>query len=243
MLMVSAMTWMETSVPSAFTVPIDHDDATVFAAPRGNHRGRTAFRWCGRKTGDGGNMRIPAALVSVLVSGALTLTPVVGQQLALAPEADCATEEPDSVQISWDSPCEQGDWLFEPGVGCRMWDWHPDSKDKASWTGACNGLLKEGRGVVQWTEHGKPIDHFEGNYRNGRREGPGLYVWNGTNRFEGTYADDVPHGPGTVTLAGTTLAGDWHKGCLTVGSRVVAIGVSRASCENGQMAGETATLE
>lgn len=184
-------------------------------------------------------------ILSVLVSSALMLTvlPVLGQQTALAPRADCAPEEPDPVQISWDAPCEQGNWLFEPGVGCRMWDWHPDTEDRASWTGTCKGVLKDGRGVVQWTEHGKPIDRFEGIYRDGRRNGPGRYVWNETDHFEGTYADDVPHGPGTVTLAGTTLTGTWHKGCLAVGGKVVAIGVSRASCENGELAGETATLK
>lgn len=183
-------------------------------------------------------------ILPILVASALTLTvlPALGQQLALSSQADCATEEPDSVQISWDGPCENGTWLFEPGVGCRMWDWHPDTEDRASWTGACKGVLKEGRGVVQWTEHGKPIDRFEGSYRDGRREGPGVYVWNDTDRFEGIYVDDLPHGPGTVSLAGTTLSGNWQRGCLAAGGKLVAIGVSRASCGSVDIAGRTATL-
>lgn len=183
---------------------------------------------------------LPAAVSTALI---LTVLPVLGQQLALAPKADCAPAEPDPVQISWDAPCESGNWLFEPGIGCRMWDWHPDPDDRASWTGSCRGAVKEGHGVLQWTEHGQPIDRFEGTYRDGRREGPGRYSWNETDRFEGSYVDDLPHGPGTVTLAGTTLSGYWHKGCLAVGGRVVAIGVSRASCEDGELVGETATLE
>lgn len=173
-------------------------------------------------------------ILPVLVSSALMLTvlPVVAQQIALAPgKSDCAVDEPDTVQISWDAPCEEGNWLLEPGVGCRMWDWQPDQQDKPSWSGSCRASLKEGAGVAQWTEHGQPIDRFEGTYRNGRREGIGSYVWNATDRFEGTYVNDVPNGYGTVTLAGTTMSGEWRNGCLKVGDKVVAIGVSRASCD------------
>lgn len=178
----------------------------------------------------------------VLVWSALVLTvlPAAAQQIATA-KGDCAADEPDPVQISWDAPCEQGNWLLEPGVGCRMWDWHPDLEDKASWSGSCRGALKEGTGVVQWTEHGEPIDRFEGTYRNGRREGAGRYSWTPTDWFEGTYANDVPHGPGTVSLGGVTLSGTWRNGCLAVDDKVVAVGVSRASCEDKPR--ETADLK
>lgn len=173
----------------------------------------------------------------------LAAVPGIAQQLALAPKPDCAMDEPDPVQINWNAPCEEGGWLLEPGVGCRMWDWHPDAQDKVSWSGTCHGALKEGRGVAQWTEHGQPVDRFEGVYRNGRREGPGRYSWNATDRFEGSYANDLPHGYGTVTLAGTTLSGEWRNGCLAADGKVVAIGVSRQSCEAGAtLAQETANL-
>jgi hypothetical protein len=174
-------------------------------------------------------LRIVPAIVWFVVM--LTVLPAVAQQLALVPgNRDCATDEPDPVQVSWKAPCEQGNWLFEPGVGCRMWDWHPDKDDKATWTGACRSSLKQGQGVVQWTEHGQPIDRFEGTYRNGRREGAGRYAWNESDRFDGAYVDDLPNGFGTVTLNGTTLSGEWRNGCLTVGDKTVAIGVTLAGC-------------
>lgn len=201
-----------------------------------------AFHFHGRKAVEG----VLVKILPVLVSSGLMLTvfPVLAQQLALAPgRSDCAGAEPDPVEISWNAPCQQGDWLFEPGVGCRMWDWHPDKHDKVTWSGACRSSLKEGNGVSQWTEHGLPIDRFEGTYRNGRREGAGRYVWNATDRFEGTYANDLPNGFGTVTLAGTTLSGEWRNGCLKTGDKVVAIGVPRASCEHEpEYTAETATL-
>ena len=84
------------------------------------------------------------------------------QKVAMVPaQSDCPSQEPDSLQISWTEPCDQGDWLLDTRNGCRMWDWHPDLKDRAMWSGACPAGKKEGRGVVQWFEHGQPIDRFE----------------------------------------------------------------------------------
>jgi MORN repeat len=51
---------------------------------------------------------------------------------------------------------------------------------------------------VQWFEHGRPIDRFEGVYRRGKREGFGRYDWPTGERFEGTYADDLPTGRGAL---------------------------------------------
>jgi len=181
------------------------------------------------RAGEGAIVKFVSVFVSSVVM--IVALPVLAQEIALmAGKQDCATDEPDSVQISWTEPCDSGTWLFEPGVGCRMWDWHPDPGDKATWSGSCRGVLKEGYGVMQWTEHGQPIDRFEGVYRNGRREGLGRYSWNATDRFEGTYVNDVPNGFGTAHLAGETLSGEWRKGCLAVDGKVVAIGVARASC-------------
>ncbi|CAN5364646.1 hypothetical protein BH10PSE6_BH10PSE6_25020 [soil metagenome] len=153
------------------------------------------------------------------------------QHLVMAPaQADCPTEEPDSVQISWTQPCEEGDWLLDTTVGCRMWDWHPDPQDRAVWSGGCPSGKKDGRGTVQWFEHGQRIDRFEGTYRGGKREGFGRYVWNEENSFEGQYLNNVPNGFGTATLAGEAFAGDWKNGCFSKDGRVVAIGVERSSC-------------
>jgi hypothetical protein len=178
-------------------------------------------------------MRFPSYILAMLFAATCCGAggSAAAQDVALAPGTpDCPFDEPDPVQISWNAPCENGNWLFDTEVGCRMWDWHPDPHDKAVWSGSCPHGLKEGRGVVQWYEHGQPIDRFEGTYRNGRREGFGRYQWNETDRFEGTYANDVPHGFGTAELAGETFAGDWQGGCLKKGARLVAIGVPRRTC-------------
>ena len=58
---------------------------------------------------------------------------------------------------------------------------------------------------MQWVEHGRPIDRFEGVYRRGKREGFGRYDWPTGDRFEGTYADDLPNGRGSVTIDGCRI--------------------------------------
>jgi len=156
---------------------------------------------------------------------------VFAQELAMAPsQTDCPSQAPDSLQISWTQPCEEDDWLLDTRAGCRMWDWHPDPQDRAVWSGSCPSGKKDGRGTVQWFEHGQRIDRFDGTYRAGKREGFGRYVWNEENLFEGSYHDDVPSGFGTATIVGETFAGDWKNGCLRQGSRVIAIGVERTTC-------------
>lgn len=168
----------------------------------------------------------PLAAIMMLASAT-----AFGQPVALMTDKpDCPSQEPDSVQISWDTPCDSGNWLYDTELGCRMWDWHPDPHDRAVWNGACPKGLKEGPGVVQWYEHGQAIDRFVGTYRHGKREGFGRYEWNASDRFEGVYANDVPHGFGTASLAGQVFSGEWKNGCFRAGSRIVAIGVPRASC-------------
>jgi hypothetical protein len=169
----------------------------------------------------------------VVIASALLLAagPVSAQQMALTQaRSECPPGEPDSLQISWTAPCETGTWLFDTEAGCRMWDWHPEPQDKVVWRGACHGKLPEGPGEAQWFEHSQAIDRFIGTYREGKRQGEGHYVWNKTVRFDGSYADDVPQGYGVAQIEGETVAGEWNKGCLSSGGKVVAIGVPRASC-------------
>jgi hypothetical protein len=49
-------------------------------------------------------------------------------------------------------------------------------------------------------------------------------VWNETDRYEGSYEDDRPHGFGTANLAGEVFSGQWKRGCLKSGEKIVAIG-------------------
>src|SRR5262249_9567772 len=67
-----------------------------------------------------------------------------GEPLTEQEPMACRVDEPDSVQINWDTPCLQGTWLLDTELGCRMWDWHPTPEDTATWSGACRGGAKAG---------------------------------------------------------------------------------------------------
>ena len=121
-----------------------------------------------------------------------------------------------------------------PGAGCRLWDWHPAPEDTATWSGACLSGRKEGHGVVQWYEHGRPIDRFEGVFRRGKREGFGRYDWPAGQRYQGTYETDLPNGQGTVTIDGVSFAGAWRRGCLVHGDKLIAIGIPLSTCGRGK---------
>jgi hypothetical protein len=186
-----------------------------------------------------------APSIASRTAGALVAALIASHGVAAAQEEpsasnaiECSPAEPDSVQISWQAPCDSDSWLFEPNVGCRMWDWHPGVSDRATWTGQCRSGVKAGWGTVQWFEHGQAIDRFEGTYRNNKREGFGRYSWTKDTSYEGSYANDVPNGPGTAKVLGESFVGDWKNGCFAKGARVVAIGVERSSC-----AGLAAELE
>lgn len=149
---------------------------------------------------------------------------------AVAFAAECQPTEPDSLQVSWNTPCESGDWLFDTEAGCRMWDWHPDPMDTVTWTGVCQNGSKEGPGIVQWFEHAEPIDRFEGFFHKGQRKGFGRYSWTARDQYEGQYEADLPSGYGTVRIGGESFSGIWHHGCLQNRDRIIAIGARLSSC-------------
>ena len=177
---------------------------------------------------------IAGLMMRAILLALITLLTLLPHRTSAEEPNACSVNEPDSVQISWNAPCLEGTWLLDTELGCRMWDWHPAPEDTATWSGACRGGAKVGYGAVQWFEHGRPIDRFEGTYIEGRRHGAGRYWWNETDWFVGFYVSDVPHGLGTASIAGEVFTGQWHRGCFKQGGRVVAIGVPRKSCEDNK---------
>jgi hypothetical protein len=167
----------------------------------------------------------PGAAVTLLT---LVLAMIVAATVALAQR--CNVVEPDTLEISWTAPCQDGSWLLDPKKGCRLWDWRPDPEDTMTWSGACPKGLKEGGGIAQWFEHGRTIDRFEGVFERGRRKGFGRYYWPAGQRFEGYYDADLPNGQGTVTIDGVAYGGIWRRGCLAHKNKLIAIGVPLNTC-------------
>ncbi|GEP57099.1 hypothetical protein [Reyranella soli] len=160
----------------------------------------------------------------------LVLVPPLALAAAEIRAGSCGVQEPDSLEINWTAPCQDGSWDLDPQAGCRMWHWRPDPEDTATWSGRCLSGRKEGHGAVEWYEHGRPIDRFEGVFRRGKREGFGRYDWPAGQSYQGAYVADLPDGQGVVTIVGASFEGTWRRGCLTHGDKRIAIGVPLSAC-------------
>jgi hypothetical protein len=61
-----------------------------------------------------------------------------------------------------------------------------------TWSGACKGGFASGKGILEWTENGRPDLKFDGEYANGKRNGPGVLITPDGHRTEGLWVNDEP---------------------------------------------------
>lgn len=67
-------------------------------------------------------------------------------------------------------------------------------------------------------------DYYEGGFKEGKRHGIGLHIWNSDNFYFGNWEDDKPHGNGRMEWkTGVILNGGWKEGkpsgCIIVNIR------------------------
>lgn len=82
------------------------------------------------------------------------------------------------------------DWITTTNNACKVWNPQPQPNESVTWSGACKDGLASGKGVLHWTEDGKPDAEFDGEYANGKRNGPGVIITPDGKRFEGFWSDD-----------------------------------------------------
>ena len=79
----------------------------------------------------------------------------------------------------------------------------------------------EGGNPLKWDNcygvHYNSWGVYEGEWRNGKRDGKGAFWWIGGTldgiKFKGEYKDDRKHGMGTLTFAdGEKWVGEWNNG-------------------------------
>ena len=114
---------------------------------------------------------------------------------------------------------EDGRWQkLENNPACVVWNGNPHEQETVTWSGACANGKAQGRGTEVWRyfEDGEwKESKYEGGMKDGKKHGPGVYVWASGNRYEGDYKDDKLHGRGTYHFAnGDECEGDWREGKL-----------------------------
>jgi MORN repeat protein len=81
-------------------------------------------------------------------------------------------------------------WITTTNQPCRIWNPVPQPNESVTWSGACENGLASGVGNLKWTENGKPDAEYDGEYKNGKRNGHGVMTILGGQRIEGVWVDD-----------------------------------------------------
>ena len=84
------------------------------------------------------------------------------------------------------------DWITATNQPCKIWNPEPQPNESVTWSGGCKDGYASGKGTLHWTENGKPDAVFEGEYANGKRNGPGVLTMPDGTRSTGTWSNDDP---------------------------------------------------
>lgn len=122
-------------------------------------------------------------------------------------------------------------WIADPRTGCKVWNAGPLPGESVSWSGGCVAGLATGTGTLQWFKDGKPAGRYDGQYRAGKQNGRGTFLFVSGNRYEGEWRDGKPDGEGTKTNAdGRVFSGTWANGCFRDGALRSAVNVPPEAC-------------
>jgi len=82
------------------------------------------------------------------------------------------------------------DWITTTNKPCKVWNPEPQPNESVTWSGPCMDGFASGRGILLWTENGKPDVVYEGEYANGKRNGHGILITPDGKHIEGQWVND-----------------------------------------------------
>ena len=91
-------------------------------------------------------------------------------------------------------------WITATNQPCKIWNPAPQADESVTWSGDCKDGLASGKGILQWTENGKPDAKFDGEYVKGKRNGTGVLTTPDGHRMQGMWVDDEPFVPRGDTI-------------------------------------------
>ena len=101
-------------------------------------------------------------------------------------------------------------WLTAQNKPCRVWNPNPEAGESLIWSGGCVDGKASGSGRLVWRgSYGESV--YEGEYRDGKKNGRGSQTWAGGQIYEGEWRNGKRHGLGTMTWAnGQRYEGEWR---------------------------------
>ena len=82
------------------------------------------------------------------------------------------------------------DWITTSNKPCKVWNPNPEPNEAVTWSGECKDGFASGKGILFWTENGKPDVEYDGDYANGKRNGHGVMIFPDGKRIEGFWVND-----------------------------------------------------
>lgn len=93
------------------------------------------------------------------------------------------------VMAQTEKPTQPG-WITTSNKPCKVWNPEPQADESVTWSGPCKDGFASGKGILFWTENGKPDVEFDGEYANGKRNGHGVLITPDGERLEGEWMND-----------------------------------------------------
>ncbi len=109
-------------------------------------------------------------------------------------------------------------WLRDARSGCAVWDLDPEPGWSVTWSGGCEDGKASGRGTLVWHEKGEAVIRYEGEMKDGKEHGRGIFTTSEGDRYEGDLRDGKEHAGGSIpgpkatamrAIGGTTNITAW----------------------------------
>ena len=104
-------------------------------------------------------------------------------------------------------------WIIVENQPCQIHNPFPKPDETATWSGACVDGKGSGKGRTVWrNKNGESV--YDGERRDGKHHGYGIYTSASGNRYEGMWQDGEEHGRGTLNFSdsGIRYEGEFHRG-------------------------------
>src|SRR5262245_61361564 len=116
-----------------------------------------------------------------MIRAVLALALVVGGPAAAIAQSRPPAPAPDMIA----APGKAG-WVVDSRKGCWLWNADPQPNETVTWSGACGPDGRAtGKGTAEWFLDGKPDGRYEGELRDGKLHGRGVYTWTTGNVYDG----------------------------------------------------------
>lgn len=115
--------------------------------------------------------------------------------------------------VAQNSATSKPRWIADPKTGCRIWNSIPEPNESISWSGSCQNQIAQGRGVLQWFKDGHANGRYEGEFRDGKENGRGVFTAANDDRYDGEWREGKQKGRGVWMGAdGDRYDGEWRDG-------------------------------